>query len=188
MKDTLGQLIVDPDHTFSMDALYEGRSKKYTPADKIAAATAWMVTGNAARAEGYCGVPANTISQWRKTEWWANLTAQVRKEKSDEADALMTGVIHSALEAINDRIENGDVVINKSGAQERVPVKAKDLASITGIVFDKRALGRGDPTSRTEKVSTSDRLKQLKEQFEKFSNAKEITGELVDEGRNEEGS
>jgi len=184
--NTSQQLIIEPGEELAIEELYTQNSRKYTPADKIAAATAWMVTGSASKAEAYCGIPYATINVWRKTEWWANLTAQVRKEKSDEMDAMMTGVLHKAIEAIEDRISGGDTVINKQGIQEKVPVKAKDLASITAIVFDKRALGRGDPTSRSEKVSTESRLKTLKEQFEKFSKAKEIDGEVVNESSSEE--
>lgn len=174
--NTSHQLILEPDSDLNLDELYSTRSSKYTPADKIAAATAWMVTGSLQKASAYCGIPDRTIATWRTKEWWQQLTAQVRKEKSDELDAMMTGVLHKAVDAVADRIENGDSFVKKDGTIAKIPMKGKDIASSLAMIFDKRALGRGDPTSRSEKVSTDTRLKQLKEQFEKFSNAKEIEG------------
>lgn len=186
IPDTSHQLIVEPDQDLYLDELYKSDSRKYTPADKIAAATAWMVTGSVYKASAYCGIPHQTIATWRTKEWWQQLTSQVRKEKSDELDAMMTGVLHKAVDAVADRIENGDTFVKKDGSLAKIPMKGKDIASSLAMIFDKRALGRGDPTSRSEKVSTDTRLKQLKEQFEKFSNAKEINGE-VDESSSEEG-
>lgn len=176
-------MISAPDVRFDHPGLYKSHGG-YTPADKIAAVTAFMVTGSSTQASKYCGVPQQTIQGWRKTEWWHQLTQQVKKEKNDELDSQLTAVLHEAVGAALDRVLDGDTHYDsKTGQQYKMPVKGKDLAAMTAMLFDKRQLLRGDVTSRTEKVSTDARLSKLKAQFEKFSNAKEISGqaEAVDE-------
>lgn len=169
-----------PDKRFDHPGLYEGTSK-YTPADKIAALTAWLVTGSAARAEVHCGVPAGTINTWKhKSEWWPAIEAAIKKEKNDEMEAMLTGILHQSLDNITDKLENGDTFYDtKRGETYQLPVKAKELAALTGILFDKRALMRGDPTRRVENTSTEQRLDKLKKEFEKFSKASTIEGEVV---------
>lgn len=176
------QEIIMPDKRFDHPGLYEGRNK-YTPADKLAALTAYLVTGSTAKAEVHSGVPAGTIAAWkRNTEWWPALAEEVKKEKNDEMEALLTGILHESLAEVVDRLQEGDTFYDtKQGTTYKMPVKAKELAALTGILFDKRALMRGDPTRRVESVSTDQRLSKLKEQFEKFSNATEIEGSVVDE-------
>ena len=175
-------LVVMPDRRFDHPGLYEGTSK-YTPADKIAALTAYLVTGSAQKAEAHCGVNAGTIQTWRRnSEWWPALANEIKKEKNDEMEAVLTGILHQSLENIVDKLENGDTFYDgKTGEQYKMPVKAKELAALTGILFDKRALLRGDPTRRVESVSTDQRLSKLKEQFERFSSSTEIEGEIVDD-------
>jgi len=79
----------------------------------------------------------------------------------------MTGVIHRAFANIIDRLDNGDVKVFRNGTDVRVPVSAKDCGWIAAIILDKRSLMRGEPTSRSETISTSERLKQIQEAFEK---------------------
>lgn len=174
-------MVSAPDIRFDHPDLYRGG--KYTAADKIAAVVAWMVTGNVYKAQKYCGVKPDTISRWkRESEWWPILTQQVKKEKNDELEAMMTGILHENLSAIMERLEEGDTYYDaKRGKTYKLPVKTKDLAYVTTNIFDKRQLLRGDVTSRTEKVSTQERLSKLKQQFEQFSNAVEVEGERIED-------
>ena len=65
----------------------------------------------------------------------------------DELDVMLTNIIHEASAGIHDRLTLGDTYVAKDGSHKRIPVKAKDLAYISSIMFDKRALMRGDITS-----------------------------------------
>ena len=172
-------MAIAPDVRFDHPALYE-RSGKYTPADKIAALVAYKVTGNARKASLYCGVPAATISSWRKkAEWWEPLSVVVAKEKNDEIEAMMTGFLHQSLEEIETRMHEGDTFYdNKRGTTYKLPVKLKDLTTSVSMIFDKRQLARGAATSISGKMDTNTRLAKLGKEFEKFSKAKTIEGEV----------
>ena len=172
---------IAPDVRFDHKGLYE-RNSKYTPSDKIAAVCAYMVTGNARKASLYCGVPKDTIGQWRKKDWWEALTHQVKKEKNDEMEAMITGFLHQGLEEVIERMHTGDTFYDtKTGNTYTMPVKLKELTTSLSMLFDKRQLLRGDPTRRVEQVSTDQRLSKLGKEFEKFSKAQTIDAEVVED-------
>lgn len=168
----VGNHVVLLDSSIDHKALVGG---KYTPADKVAAATAYLVTGKASKAELYCGVPAQTISKWkREADWWPQVTSQIRKDKGDEMDAHMTGILHRGLEHIDNILENGQEIVDRSGNRHRQEAGIRDITYMMDRLFSQRQLLRGDPTSRVEKISTQERLSKLKQEFEKFSQAKTI--------------
>jgi uncharacterized protein with beta-barrel porin domain len=81
-------------------------------------------------------------------------------------DGTLTSIIHAAAGGVMDSILHGDEVIDKNGDLVRRQMSGKDKAWVMGITFDKRALLRGDPTSRTEKVDQKALISELKEDFE----------------------
>lgn len=150
----------------------------YPPDLKIAACAAYISKGSFYRAERMTGVPKETIRSWSKNaEWWPHVSSGIRQTLQAELDGRFTGLLHQSADEIEDRLENGDIKWDaKSQSYKVVPVTAKDAAVITSILFEKRALLRGDPTSRTEKISSDKMLGELKEEFRKFTEAKTIQG------------
>ena len=87
----------------------------------------------------------------------------------------MTSIIHFAGEELIDRLQNGDEVITKDGDVRQKKIGAKDLAWIMSIIHDKRALLRGDPTSRTEKIDTAKILDDMAKRFAEMGQAKIVS-------------
>ena len=162
---------------------------KYSAKEKLYAMCAWLVFGNNSKASQHSGIPAGTISGFKKQEWWNTILDEIRKDKQGELDIALTGVIHKAADVMADRLENGDMkpLKNKDGEFQYVshPVTARDAAQVAALMSDRRALMRGDPTSRIER-STQDTLNDLSEQFKKFAKAKQVDGEVVDVKKEEE--
>lgn len=138
-------------------------------------------------------VPASTIRMWKNTHgWWKTVLSEVRRAKQDELDAKLTAVIMKGVDELNDRVENGNYKYNpKTGEIERVPLTSSELAKdAVGIPIDKRAIMRGDPTSRIVKEDVNETLKFLGEQFMKMvelqRQPKPIEGEVISD--NEEKS
>lgn len=155
----------------------------YTPEDKIKACTAYIVTGKATKAQKLCGVTADTIRQWKnKAHWWPDLVQLLRKQKQDEMDGSITGILHQAIDIVGERLTHGEEVVLKDGTVVHKMPSMKDVVWALGVLFDKRQLLRGEATSRTEKVSTSETLNTIKKQFEEMAaqlNAKTIDGEVI---------
>jgi hypothetical protein len=142
---------------------------------RVEAVASYAVLGSAKEVSAITGVPVGTLCRWMTEEWWHEMTNRVRVQKDMELDVKFTKVVDKAVEAITDRLENGDYVYNnRTQTVHRKPVTARDAASVTNIILDKRSLLRGMPTSRVERVSTDKRLEDLATEFRKFSRAKTI--------------
>ena len=144
-----------------------GRNNKYTIDQRVQAVCYYAVLGNSLKVERLLGIPASTIRHWRGMDWWPIVISEVRKAKDQELDAMLTDVMHKATEQLLDRVENGDEVVTKDGDIVRKKLGAKDLA-VAGLAvpYDKRALMRGDPTSRVEKKSSDEILTGIATQLE----------------------
>ena len=135
--------------------------------DRLRACMLFQVTGSSKKVAGLTGIPDSTIRYWKTTsDWWPEASRQARKAHQEQLDAMMTGVIHRSIQEIGDRIENGNTKVSKNGEQYKIPVSSDELVRVTDKVYDKRALSRGDPTSRQEKVDPNEMLKNLFQQFE----------------------
>ena len=160
----------------------------YSPEQKIAAAQAYLITGTSVQAQKYCGVKADVIRDWKtRSTWWTSLFETIQKQKSEELEANFTRILDTSLLALEDRIENGDTKINKDGSLIRVPMGGKEIAVVLAIMYDKRALLRGDVTSRVEKRETN-AMTLLQNKFEDIARqleAKPIneTFEVIEDGK-----
>jgi hypothetical protein len=170
----LGGLLSDADLMLEISTL----CVKYTPEQRIQAASYWTITGNINEVARKTNIPSSTIRWWKnRTVWWKELVRQIRKSKQDELDGMLTGILIKGAEQLAERIEHGNhrVHIGEDGQRTgyRVPLSSGELATgALAIPFDKRALLRGDPTSRTERggnEETQALLSQLAKNFENFA-------------------
>tara|TARA_R110000744_G_scaffold13807_4_gene39915 strand:- start:4350 stop:4934 length:585 start_codon:yes stop_codon:yes gene_type:complete len=146
----------------------------FTEAQKVRACMAYITTGNSIAAAKHCDVPSNVIRCWKsKAGWWLETAQKCREMKSEELDAIMTNVIHSVSNELLDRIANGDIHVDiKSGEVHRAPVAAQKLATIMGIMWDKRNLQRGEFLKEPQ-ANAEEGLKNLMAKFEDFSDKQE---------------
>ena len=122
----------------------------YTDEQRRQAVIAYEVHGNLEHVERTIGIPARTISDWTKTDWWNHLTTEVRSQVSARIGSNITRILEKTLNSLDDRIDNGDVVLTKDGEQRRIPMKGRDLAVTGAILFDKRQLLMNRATSISE--------------------------------------
>lgn len=182
MKDKEVDLIEGPysdeDMAIDLADLYSPRTL-YSPEQKIAAAQAYLITGTSVKAQKYCGVKADIIRLWKSNApWWPDLFRTVKKQKNDELEATFTYIMDSALTQVADRLENGDSKLQKDGTLVKVPMGGKETAVVLSIMYDKRALLRGDVTSRVEKKDGNAML-LLQNKFEEI--AKQLEAKPIGE-------
>jgi hypothetical protein len=166
---------------------------------KIHAACIYAVTGDLKKACELTDIPVNQLKSMMNEQWWIDAIQQIRREENDQITAKMTTIVDKSLDAMQDRLENGDSYLTKDGEIVKVPVRMKDLTMPVGILTDKRQLLRGEATSRTEKLGQEDILKELANKFESFakqlnhkqpetidvSDAEVITEEKIEDVRSE---
>lgn len=167
----LYQLLADHHSTFSID-------------DRLKVCMLYATEGNMAEVSRKTGIGYETLKDWKTYDWWPVALDWCRRHKQDELDGLLTGVIQDAVYAVADRIKEGDYTVKKDGSLERIPMKGRELAITLGVLYDKRALIRGQATSHTVSTSQDSKLKVLEDKFKQFANfleEKTVDGEVEHE-------
>jgi hypothetical protein len=146
------------------------------PEDKrIEAATVYAVTKNFEQTSLLVKIPVSVLRRMAVLPWWSETVAKVIKGRNEALDAKITDTLDKTLDLIQDRLENGETYYNtKREATYKLPVRAKDAAVITSVLFDKRQLIRGEATTRSETITSDQKLLALKENFEKLARSKQI--------------
>jgi hypothetical protein len=121
----------------------------YTDEQRREAVGHYVLLGNWQAVSEVTHIPRRTLTDWSHQPWFATLFAEVRAEKGAELDGAFSRIIDKATKELLDRLNNGDAVLI-DGEVRRKPVSARDLALISGIAYDKRALARNQPTEITE--------------------------------------
>ena len=115
------------------------------------------------------GIPYATISTWRSKEWYTQAIELIRMQLDEQLDGKMTHVLNKSINKLEQRLEQGDPVVDRNGGITYKPVTAKDSAIISSIFFDKRNLLRNKPTSITSNQSTDERLQHLADKFREIA-------------------
>lgn len=155
---------------------------KYTAYQRLDALTAYMTTGSIRKVEELTTIPYKTLHAWKsKSRWWEAALREMRMQKNDELDALITGTMHRAVAEINERLDKGDEVVLKDGTIVRKKVNLRDIAvGALAIMFDKRQLVRGQATQRIEQVTDDQKLQELKETFKRLATGPNaIEGQVI---------
>ena len=164
---------------------------KYSTEKKVQAVVVYFLNQSYKKTARMCTIPEGTLKDWSETVWWKEAYQRIKKEKNEELDGKISAILDRSIALISKRLKTGDATVSKDGTLIYKPVAARDVALISAILFDKRALMRGDPTSRTEKVSTDEVLANLMDSFQKLAdksvrkekviNPREVLGAVVSE-------
>lgn len=115
-------------------------------------------------------VPLETIRDWKKQDWWPNIVEEVQKIKRAELNSRLTKIVDTALSKIEDRLENGDFVLNnKTGEIIRKPVSLKDANQVAKDILGQQvSLQRAEHEVKIE-TDTKDLLNNLAKEFAKLN-------------------
>lgn len=141
---------------------------------RLEAASLYAAIGSYDRVAMLTKVPLGTLRRWGTEDWWLKVQHQVKRDESYEADRHLSRIVDKAFTAIEDRIENGDEILNvKTGNVQRIQMSGKDLAYTADKLFDKRQLLRGEATKITSAVDSEAHLAELAKKFAEFVRQKE---------------
>ena len=159
-----------PNTTWSMEA-------------RIQAVSQYLVLGNMALVSATTGIPHQLLRGWKAQPWWKDLEAQVRATENIQTDSKLTKIVDKSLDAVIDRLENGEFFYNKkTGMVMRQEASLRDVAKVGVEFLTKRELLRGNATERKEttQVSVAEQLKELALEFSKWSGKKQPLEVVVD--------
>ena len=156
-----------------MSQLVENTSgSKYSDQDRRQAAMEYAIHGTLSKTSEHTGIPERTLYDWKESEWWLDAVNDLREQNKDLIDAQLEQLAIKGFQAMAERIEHGDEYITKDGEKGRRKVSLRDLATASGIAYDKMRLHRNQPTS-IKAESTDARLNQLAEKV------RELQGGMV---------
>lgn len=140
-----------------------------------------MATGSQTLTSAMTKVPQETIRVWRKQDWWTERMKELQADNTLELDHRLTKVMDKALDAVVDRIENGEYMYDpRTGEIRRVPAKLRDLQKVAVDSIDKKLLltkANKDKQEAKQQI-TADHLVMLAREFAKFA-----TGKVPDEAK-----
>lgn len=112
-------------------------TRNYSLEDKYACVATFYLTGEWKETSRQTGIPEATIRGWSKTEWWADILEKVIADVSARLRSKGTRIVDMATDAVLERLENGDEVLDKRGAVIRRKVSLKDALWASLTWFDK---------------------------------------------------
>lgn len=148
---------------------------------KLQVVTQYLALGNLRLVSATTGVDYGLIRQWKLQPWWAEFEKEIRNTENLSLDNSLTKIVNKSLEAVADRLEYGEHILDqKTGQLIRKPVNMKDAAKVSTDLLTKRELLRGNATNRTETQSlpVADQLKLLAAEFARMSSGKPM--EVID--------
>lgn len=150
---------------------------------KIEVVSQWLVLGNMKIVAATTGVSYDLIRQWKTQPWWAELEMEIRQTQNIEMDTKLSRIVEKSLDAVLDRVENGEVFYDqKIGELRRKPAALRDVARVSVDILSKRELLRGNATERKEttQVSVQEQLKLLATEFAKWQTKETIDIPMVE--------
>jgi hypothetical protein len=138
---------------------------------KIEVVSQYLVLGNMKMVSAVTGVSHELIRQWKGMPWWRELESEIRQTQNIEMDTKLSKIVDKSLDAVLDRVENGDFIYDqKSGQIRRRPAALRDIHRVSVDMLDKRELLRGGASERKEntQISVVEQLKILAAEFAKW--------------------
>lgn len=157
------------------------RNKSWPIEKKIEVVSQFLVLGNMKLVAATTGVSHDLIRQWKTQPWWADLEAEIRQTQNIEMDTKLSRIVDKSLDAVLDRVENGDFFFDQKDQQvKRKPVALRDVARVSVDILSKRELLRGNATERKEttQIAVGEQLKMLAAEFAKWQQPKQV--EVID--------
>lgn len=142
---------------------------KYTVDQRVQAVLVYFVKQSRSKTAQIVNVPEGTIKHWMQTVWWKQAYESLKKQKNEELDGKITGILTTSIDLLAKRLKKGDEVITKDGQTIYKAVTARDVAMIAAILFDKRAILRGESSSKTDRTSTKEVLTELMASFKQLA-------------------
>lgn len=167
-------------------------SAQYPAHLKFATIMKYATCGSLRETERATGVPRATIRGWMNADWWAEAYRRAEEFQSSRISAKMTRLINSSVDKLQNKIDEGELVIirDKYGveiAREHQQLPAKTLLDITKAAASHSSLSREIRKQEATAVSPNinNRLLSLAEDCVKVQqamagiHAKPVEGETV---------
>ena len=157
----------------------------YPVEKKIEAVTHYMLLGNMRQVSVLTGIAYSTLRLWKTNAWWKDLEAEIKAARRMQVNTKLSKIVDKALEAVEDRLDNGDIRFNpKTNELERVPVSALTATKITTDLMQRQEALEKVSLAEVEHQQTqtiADQLQFLATQFAAFNKGRTVDLPPVEE-------
>lgn len=139
---------------------------------RLAAVEKFMLLGNLRLVSEQTGIAYAVLQMFKKEPWWAEAVEQIRAQRAVHKNNKIEKIIELGLDVVEDRLENGDFILNnKTGQIIRKPVSAKEAGNITtGLIQRQTAIEELAKKHNTEQHTVQETLVLVAKEFAKLSN------------------
>lgn len=165
--------------------------KRWPDEKRVEVVTKWMALGNLRLVSELTGVGYQLIRQWKTMPWWKDIEAEIRASRDMQVDTKLSKLVDRSLEMIADRLEHGDVFLNKkTGEVSRVPASLETVNKVAKTTMEQQLLlaKKEQVVNQTEQAATiADQIKMLAAEFAKFNTKRtvEVVAHAVHDEREE---
>lgn len=156
--------------------------RSYPWSVKLKAVEHFMNNGNLRLTAEVMNINFYTLNDWKRSDWWPRLVEEIRASRRNIKSNKISDLIDVSLEAMADRLENGEYVLNnKTGQVIRKPCSLRDINAMTNNLLA-RQMQLEELTDRMENTSSNvqDTLKTLATEFAKMANKMAAKQQVVD--------
>lgn len=154
-------------------------NEHWSQAQKMEAVTTYLLLGNWVQTAATLKIPIDTLKKWKQADWWKEMELEIRHQSNVKVGGKLQRIIDKTTDIVMDRLEHGDIAMDKDGNVVRRPVNARTASEIMTKSIDKDILLQKlekEPEIKTEGVI--ERLKSIQEQLRK--NTKKPQLEIID--------
>lgn len=154
-----------------------GTLAHWSDSQRIELVTTWLATGNLALSAATHSIPEVTARRWKSQPWWKQLVLDIRNEDNLQLDSKLAKVVNKSVEALLDRVENGDFQYDqRTGELIRKPISARDASTVTRDMIDRRELLQGKKEVQVDNSrKMEERLLKLAADLTQFAKPKVVT-------------
>lgn len=149
---------------------------------KLEAVTTYLAVGNMRIVSATTGVGYQLLRAWKGQPWWKEYEYEIKNTRRSAVNDKLSKIVDKTLIMVEDRLENGDLVLNnKTGELIRKPVALRDISKLANDMMERQEKLEKlkiDESELQQKETMQDTLKLLAEEFAKFNGTRKK--EIID--------
>ena len=144
---------------------------------RMDAVARYMLLGNMRVVSEQVGVTYNQLVEWKRSPWWPEMVETIRRQKKGKTNQSITKIIEQSLDVIEDRLENGDFIMNnKTGEIVRKPVGVKEATTIAHQLLQRQqAIEELEAKLSSNEDTVQETLSLLAKEFQKWNKTKRVS-------------
>ena len=157
---------------YRTDKYKAGGNTWWSDKQKYEAVASYLLFGNIMEVMRLTGIPEITLRKWKASPWWAEAEQEIKRASKLQLSGKLTQAINLANLAVEDRLQNGEFILNqKTGEIIRKPVNADTAVKILDKLVDKQLLleKAADQNTTVTAEGVTERLKKIADELVKFS-------------------